>query len=340
MVWRFTKDYGFWSVGHRTMPRKYALFDLDGTLITPRDGFSPPEYSKSPEPNYIFLGKEKIMTTFQELRSLGYTLAIISNQPNFNPNVKKRFIAIQKDFQNTLGWSPDICICISQKYQKPSTKIMKLFPGFFTVNSESKSSESFFCGDAVGKDDPYPPYRWSNVDLRFAQNLNLNFIRPIELFEHYTPKSVNHQELIVMMGMPGSGKSRLAYEFELGSFNFPNSYINCETDMMPNYDRKFTLECVENNLQVGKSVIANANNPSRANRKEFIDIARKYHIPVRIFWFIRDGRAFNSLRGKEPKTEDSEVFYHSKPVPKSAFDRYVSLFEDPTKDGEELEIIY
>ena len=79
-------------------------------------------------------------------------------------------------------------------------------------------------------------------------------------------------------------------------------------------------------------------NYQREKRKVFIDIAKNMNIPVRILWFIRDGRPFNNLRGKMKET--NTMYYHNKPVPEVAYNTYSKYFEEPISEEGNIEIVY
>src|SRR5581483_7879578 len=75
--------------------------------------------------------------------------------------------------------------------------------------------ESFYCGDAVGPQDPNPMYRWSDTDVKFAANCGLKFLRPEDLLPAQVPPELTgQQELIIMVGQPGSGKSTFAQKLK------------------------------------------------------------------------------------------------------------------------------
>ena len=334
---------------------KFAIFDLDGTLIVPKNAEVYDKAHRKPN-NYMWLGLESIINNFEELKRDDYVIVIITNQPKLDENIEANIKKIQSQLRNKLKWSPYFIINVKDKVQKPSTLG---FEALLTLNSiEFNSSsinsielntssintkDSFYCGDMVGEDDPYPAYRLGDSDTQFAKNLNVNFVRPIDLFGHYEIKKSKFQELIICVGNAGSGKSTAAQRL-INSSKDDNKdtqeYIACDTDLMPNWNRKLTIECAKENLEKGKSVIVLATNPQRKNRKEFIDIAKEFDIPYRILWFIRDGRPFNEYRGSKQEAKLDSTYVHSKPVPTKVYARYTALFEEPTRREGPLEIVY
>ena len=160
-----------------------------------------------------------------------------------------------------------------------------------------------FRADAVGPQDPFPPYRWSDVDAQLARNLGLPFIRPIDLFGGKTdPVPSLTREIAIMVGNPGSGKTTGAKILEIGG------YVRCSRDeIKKNATAQDIHKCFLTALNgyPGKSVVVDATNPSyqrtlagniEGGRKFYEDEARARGIPVRILWYVRDGRAFNALR--------------------------------------------
>lgn len=63
--------------------------------------------------------------------------------------------------------------------------------------------KSFMCGDALGR-----PSEHSDCDLKFAEAIGIKILSPEELFPfEENPNASTSQEMIIMIGMPGSGKS-------------------------------------------------------------------------------------------------------------------------------------
>jgi len=293
-----------------------AIFNLEGTLITSKNGghYNLNDLSS----NFILLGESSIIETLEELHREKFLIIIYS--------------------KNNIIWSVE-------KYFKKKLLVPIHFVQVKDIVSYVHSLKipfdynvSVYSGPNVGPNDPYPPYRSSNIDRVIAQRLNFKFIRPIDLFGQYTLQPSLTQEMLLMMGMPGSGKSTQASML----IQKDSRYIACDTDAMPNYNRDLTLKCSEENLLKGKSVIVLALNQNSAKRNDFIKIAHSLGVPVRIAWFIRDGRPFNKYRGttKEVKTLLS-THYHKKPVPNSVYEKYIREFEEPMlTEADELVIVY
>jgi hypothetical protein len=353
MVWHRIDSYNVYIDGSYKELRvkkdaNVAIFDLVGTLIVSKNG-SLLQYDTNPK-NYQLLGEETIKKTLEKLNEK-YIIIIMCKNDYY-----KRCVNVQKEMEKLLGFSPIFI-------QSNKGGIGYVLKGFDIVKSilniEFNTENSFICGDEIGKNDIYPAYRLGDIDTRLSKILNLQLFRPIDILGVKTLEPKPYQELILTMGNPGSGKSTSAQILINDSFNSVdgresrlfNSVIACDTDEMPNYERRLTMECARSNLLKGHSVIVLANNASRQERADYISIAKELNVPVRVAWFIRDGRPFNFYRGKDlPSNYDKtrvspdslpSTHYHTKPVPLRVYDVYTQKFEEPTlKEVNEINLIY
>jgi predicted kinase len=278
---------------------KIAFIELYNVIYAPKNG----EESLLPNlENSVFLGEENIKMTLLELQKKKFTIV---------------FVGKSKEYQ------------IAQQIQKTLLKKFEEQPFFILRNDRNKflnfasivlsvksyEKESFYC-------------RMSSFKL-----FGINNFTAYDIFGNYEVTPKKEQELIVLTGMPASGKSTVSFQLRK-----KHKYFTCDTDTMPNFERKETIECVRRNLVKGKSVIAIALNASINTRAEFLSIAKELNVPARIIWFPRDGRYMNSLRGKQkvPAT----TFIHQKPVPFGVFKRYTAMFDEPTEKEAPVEIAY
>jgi bifunctional polynucleotide phosphatase/kinase len=294
---------------------KIAGFDLDGTLVT--SSRSKP-FDTSPD-HFVFFGD--IPGYFQSLRQ-EWIVCIFTNQSRHSEENQRRIEKIIDHLEQVNGWSPYVLIATQHNdYRKPGirmvTKLLEI------LNQEGyQITSGVYCGDACGPDDPFPPYRWSSSDFEFANNAGMSFVRPVEIFsQEFPPSSV--QELVVLVGNQGSGKTRTAKMLEtFGYFHVSRD----ELKTIPSMVRK-----IKEQLGQGRSVVVDATNPTISSRKVFLDL---FHgadskgdpsgVPLeplrepekRIAWHIRDGRPFNKLR--------------EKPIPEIAYRNYSKNFEEPS----------
>jgi len=104
---------------------KIALFDLDNTLITPKNGRNPATLYLDTDPkNYVYLDThDNLSQKFNMLKKAGYVIAIVTNQSKYRQQfgaLELKLRHILKDFKNYLGWKPYMFINIGPDFVKPS----------------------------------------------------------------------------------------------------------------------------------------------------------------------------------------------------------------------------
>lgn len=272
---------------------KFIGFDLDGTLINYKDGLDPKFYPGDPS-NWHFLGNG-ILDKLKEL-DLNYTIFIITNQLNVN---ECKLQMIQQVF-NSLEQLPHILIANKRNiYRKPSAGFTNLIEKILQINNINFNREnSYYCGDTIGKNDPYPPYqRESGDDLQFSLQSGIKFIRPCDLFPKFdwipydviNNQNVMKYNLIIMMGNPGSGKTTYSKSLETYA-----SYVRFSQDEVGDLEKQ--SKNILSHLMLNHNVVLDATFPSNIKRILWITMANKLSLKVAIVWCIRDGRPFNSLR--------------------------------------------
>jgi hypothetical protein len=365
----FFKSYDFGDISFSRKALKLALFDLDGTLITSKNGHNPKMLHTDKDPkNYLYLfDKDKYFKIFQTLKDCGFIVGIITNQSriNFkNCTILQKIENILNDFQSILGWKPYVVININRNMLKPSVKSFELLKTSLQENSlnslTSKDEDNqiiytildhdlvvpniFYVGDACGVDDEFVPYRFSNVDKEFVSHINetynvdAKFIRAKDFFKTHSvdPLGIEDsgiKELVLLLGNPGSGKSSTAYKFQEAGYSL---VISDELK-----DKKKMITFTEFYMNQDKSVVIDALNHTKEYRESFIQIAKKYDFKVRILWHIRDGRCFNEIRGLyEKEYYGNSVYFHDKPVPDIVYNVYSSKFKPPKSSEGIIELIY
>lgn len=286
--WQSYNDQ-FLYLNGKISTNKIAAFDLDGTLIVYRNGHDPVKYNTVEENNWQFLGpiKNKIIELSKD-----YTIFIITNQLNLSQS-KKNMISL---VWNALDRIPFVlCAHKKNEYRKPNTTFMNVINSMLYSNGLLQKNtqlqfdikESFYCGDAVGINDPFVPYRWSSDDYQFSVNCGLKFIRPIDLFG--CSNVIPTQDIVIMMGTPGSLKTTFA---KLLENNF--GYIRLSQDEVGDLSKK--LSYVYNGLMEGQKFVLDATFAKFQNRQPWLEIAQRLNKTVMIAWIIRDGRLWNKLR--------------------------------------------
>lgn len=319
-----------------TYKNKLAMFDLDGTLIEVKSGKKFPISENDWKFKY-----DNTIKKILELSDDNYSVIIISNQGG-----------IEKKHQDAKQWMNKIDnICDKLKVDilalcsTGKNKFRKPYPTFFNEHitknvKELDIKKSFYCGDAVGRKTDF-----SDTDLKFAINCKVNFYIPEHIFlneKNIIPKidypelvtrsfEINfrpnkNQEMIIMVGFQGSGKSLVA-KYISDVFNY--KIINQDTLKT---QAKCKKEC-EKYISENQSVIIDATNASDTTRKIWIDIARLHKYKVRII----------KMKTSESISLHNNCYrYYKKniaPVPKVAYNIYKSKYKEPSKKENIEEIL-
>jgi bifunctional polynucleotide phosphatase/kinase len=208
-----------------------------------------------------------------------------------------------------------VCIATEKELYKPN-------PTLFTsqIIKEWDKEKSFFCGDALGR-----VADWADSDLKFANNIGINVKQPEEIFpfinEIKKELSVNiytnnKQEMIIMVGLPGSGKSTIAQKFASNYKIISGDVFKTMPKML-----KYTEMAIQDNL----SVIIDSTNPSKKRRAEFINIANKYNIPVKCIHMTTSLE--EAVYRNNKRYADGNAG-----VPKIVYNIYKKNFEEPSED--------
>ena len=259
---------------------KIASFDLDNTLIKTKSGKIFPKNGD----DWTFL-YPNVITKLNELYNDRFHIIIISNQKNLkNENEWKNKIF---NICVILNINIDIYVSLSDDfYRKPCIGLWNKYINIF-------SDETFYCGDACGRIKDH-----NDTDYKFALNLGIKFLSPENLFlsnddiSFYSTKYPNlsnyinniytfnkyydNLELIIMVGLPGSGKT-----YYSKNYIQDYEYINRDTEKTISK----CLKLCEKFLILKKNIIIDNTNPSIKSRKPFIDIAKKYNYKIRCIVF-------------------------------------------------------
>lgn len=155
--------------------RKFALFDLDWTLVKPRFG----KFPSNPEDNVIMEGR---ISKLKELVSVGYNIIIFTNQKITARESSEYKISRMNDvISKFLAQGIVLTIFMATQddgYRKPETGMWDLlFIMFKDIGFIISKEETFYCGDAAGR-----PADFSDSDIKFAKNIGVKFILPEDIF--------------------------------------------------------------------------------------------------------------------------------------------------------------
>jgi bifunctional polynucleotide phosphatase/kinase len=124
----------------------------------------------------------------------------------------------------------------------------------------------------------------------------------------------NSQELVLLVGYPGSGKSTLTKMFD----DIPHYEVIHGDDLKTESKMKKALKA---GIEAGKSVVIDATNPSAKKRAVYISLARELNPKIHV-------------RVIEMSTSIEESLYRNgmreKPVPKIALYLFRKNYEKPT----------
>lgn len=249
------------KIGKFRLRTKMAMFDYDWTLVKP---LSNGTFSKSLD-DWRWI-TEKVPEILQKYYDKGYCIVIISNQTR-NTEMKLQQII------NVLS-TLKIPSLVSVGYENIDKKPNRTMFDIIIKNKKIDMNKSFYVGDALGRQGD-----WSDSDKKFAENINIkNIYSPDDLFSITEDKkpiieSLNKQEIIVLVGYPGSGKTTLANTFD------NKKYIVINGDIFKN--SKNMIKESEKYIKDNYSIIFDATNPSIEKRKEYIDFAKSKNIPIR-----------------------------------------------------------
>lgn len=276
--------------------QKIAAFDYDHTIVKPK---SKSTFAKNVD-DWMWL-RPNVEPTIHRLYKKGYSILIFTNQ-------HQQFkIAQIKMVLDTLDIPYKAFIMMDKAIKKPHPLCFQTH-----IAARKMSDKSFYVGDALGR-----PQDWGDVDKVFANNNNIVYYSPEEIFPFpQAPaiiiKTTANKELIIMVGYQGSGKSTFAEK------HFGGKYEILQGDVLKT-EAKISKH-LRAQLSSGNSVVLDATNPSIKKRAVFIKIAKEHDATVRV---IHVATTIEEALGRNAERD--------KPVPKIAFYLFRKNFEEPTR---------
>ena len=274
---------------------KIAAFDMDDTLIQTKSG---KEFAENDTDWKLY--DDSVSNKLTQLHTDGYKLVIVSNQMGITKG-KVTIETLKKKLQNIINTIKldfvILCAFKDDGYRKPRTKLWNI------INGDQKTS--FFCGDAGGLikrkiDDVVIDKDFSDTDLKFAKNIGIRFIHRDEFIYNvkydddkykinYPVKfaslnkntyvfSPKQQEMIINVGLPGSGKSYYTLHNVV-----PCGYVYINQDTLKTANK--CLKATEDALKIKKSVVIDNTNITKDHRNVYIELAKRYNVHVRCLLF-------------------------------------------------------
>lgn len=364
LVARYTTSEKYGATNPPSKPAKFALFDLDGTLITTASG-----RKFGGDPTDWKWWDPSVPTKLQELHEEGHTVIILSNQggvtiqsdpkskgpktPKRLPQWKQKVSAIltQLDVPTTVyaATGKDI-------FRKPRVGMWKeLCKDLDVTEADIDKEACFFVGDAGGR-LPLPAADgrkavakdFSCSDRNFAHNIGIKYETPEEFFLGEQPREfqrdfdltsypksipteegqspvlfekTNDKDVVLFCGPPGAGKSTFYWRYLK-----PLGYERVNQDNLKTKDK--CLKVAKEHLEEGDSVAVDNTNADPETRSQWVELAKKYRVPIRCLWFrtpISVAEHNNAVRSmnKELNPESRES------LPKLAFNGFSSRFKTP-----------
>ena len=284
-----------------------AAFDLDWTLVRPVHGHFPRDADDiALLPNRYLILKEALEKKL--------TIVVFTNQKSTTEN--KLSINFNR-VNNFLKLVPDIPLMLfmstgDDQYRKPS---IGMYQALQQMVPPIKSA--FYVGDAGGL-----PSDFSDSDIKFAQNANIPFYRPEQIFqpiERLKPlprvalsviEFSRERTMLLFVGMPGVGKTTYYQKYL-------SEYIHINQDILGTKAK--VLKLTRESMGKGQNVVIDATNPGQDRRQEFYDLANKNGYNIIVLYFVNDGKERNKLR--------------EKPVPTIAYSMYFKYLVEPTPEN-------
>ena len=276
-----------------TQTNLVAAFDLDWTLTYNEKYLFPKEVDDI----FIFPNRKQIL---EKLIDSGYTIVIFTNQ--FAKSKKEKLKKVERITTFIEKLNLPVCVYISTEkdnYRKPEIGMWNLF------KKDRDIKKILYVGDALGRSQDF-----SDSDKIFGEKINAEIKSPEDFFGLSDMPSFKNKELIVFVGMPGSGKSSYCQK------NL-KEHIHIEQDKIGS--RAKLLKELDKSLLTGKSIVIDATNPVQENRLEYYEKAQKFGYNIKVLYFLVNGTGFNKLR--------------EKPVPDIVYHIYFKKLDPPNNEN-------
>ncbi|XP_064551328.1 uncharacterized protein F21D5.5 [Drosophila montana] len=288
-----------------TASAKIAGYDMDGTIIKTKSGNVFPKNTDDWQIIY-----PEVPEKLQRLHKDGFKICFFTNQGGIArgkiklQDFKVKIINIVKK----LGVPVQVFIAIGNGYyRKPLPGMWEHLKNEMNDNVAINQDRCFFVGDAAGRPETGKGVTkqrkdHSLADRLFATNIGVSFYTPEVHFLNkrveqwnkpdFDPSSVDNHipqfepddlqfntdkcEMIIMVGLPGSGKSHFCAEV-LGA----KGYKIANADTLGS--TQACLNACQRALSAGRSCVVDNTSVDVASRKKFVDLAVAKNIPCRCF---------------------------------------------------------
>ncbi|KAK6499587.1 hypothetical protein TWF481_009952 [Arthrobotrys musiformis] len=322
---------------------KFAGFDLDSNLISTKSGKT---FARDGEDWKWW--HPTVPSKLRQMSEEGYRLVIFTNQNGLKASGSKADDKLRewKKKINYIVTALNLPIHVyaateTDIYRKPRTGMFEHYLSDLGADAPLVDMEnSVFVGDAAGRKGDF-----SAGDRKFAENLDLKFLTPEELFLGENPRPYELDldpaslarsavapefekehplELVVLCGRPGSGKSTLTTKYLQ-----PLGYERINQDILKTKDK--CIKAAQGHLKEGDSVVIDATNSSKEARAVWKGVADKvkgatfrciYLTTSEALCYHNDGvRAYSGVKSLNPENRTS--------VGSMAFRTFKSKFQEP-----------
>lgn len=284
---------------------KIAAYDMDGTLITTASGRV---FPTSVDDWKIAFGTVK--STLTKIHAEKCKIVIFTNQaglaagrtvlPDLRTKIEKIIEKIAVPVQVFIATD-------DSQFRKPLTMMWQALSDHLNDDVSIDKSQSFYVGDAAGRPENKPLKKkkdHSSVDRLFALNLHLPFFTPEEHFlkqskskwkkPEFEPRDAlnnvpdsllhppssqltsNSVEVIILVGVPGSGKSSFC----------KNHLVSAGYEVINQDTLKSRQKCVkrcDECLKDKKKVVIDNTNGKPEDRAHYIKLAKTHKVKCRCF---------------------------------------------------------
>ncbi|KAF6217243.1 hypothetical protein GE061_001597 [Apolygus lucorum] len=278
-----------------------AAFDLDGTIIKTKSGKVHPK-----GPTDWMIWNDKVPPSLKKLYSDGYLIVIISNQASlkFHANVNPFKSKVEAILEH-LNVPMVVLISTDEDFfRKPAPGMWFYLKDVVLGGSQCSMDDSFYVGDAAGRVVKWKPGKakdFSISDRFFANNVQLTFKTPEAFFlgeregQYEEPEflpwdySTTHNlddicgdlksstsEVIVMVGLPASGKSTF-----VKTHLVPKGYVSINRDTLGTAAKCEKL--LKESLSSRKKVVVDNTNLDVETRRKIVNICQQFNVVPRCF---------------------------------------------------------
>lgn len=298
------------SESRLSLPVKIAGFDMDWTLIRTRAGNTFPKNAEDWLPLYDTATKLKLRELHADdfVITIFTNQAGVASGRTKITELTQKFEAMQSHFGIPMLFIASTAK--ESEYRKPKLGMWRVMQDVLKIApSDIDMARSFYCGDAAGRLAPKKDFSNDDVlfalnlgvtfytpEMLFLDHkVNFPMVKGVKLADECIDdvkdeksaavkgseaklikkyKSIavadSKQDVIVLYGAPGSGKSSFYRQYL-------SSYTRLANDVLNVSDKKF-IQLAQDAISSGKNVVIDNTNSKREKRVEIVELARKLKV--------------------------------------------------------------